>query len=304
MDCHLIAHRNIAERYLLGSLPPEQQLLYEQHFFECDGCFSELQRLRAIRAALQSAPAEVPKRRRGFGYFGRWWRWPAIATAAASVVGVALLLRQHETSMPPPSPGAAPLVEEKDAAASAVPGREVPDGDLAGAATPAAGQAAALEAEAPPAEERAMTIARLAAVQPPRYDPPVLRGMHDAASAAFREAMKAYSAGDYSAAVPGLQRASAANPSRPDIAFYLGAAELLAGRPEHARVQFERLLDMGETVFTEEAHFYRGKALLRLGRVGEASAAFGRVVAMDGPMRDAAGRLVAELQDLEPPPTP
>ena len=100
MDCHLIAHRNIAERYLLGSLPPEQQLLYEQHFFECDGCFSELQRLRAIRAALQSAPAEVPKRRRGFGYFGRWWRWPAIATAAASVVGVALLLRQHETFVP------------------------------------------------------------------------------------------------------------------------------------------------------------------------------------------------------------
>lgn len=302
MDCHLIAHENIAERYLLGNLSPEQQLLCEQHFFECDGCFSELQRLRAIREALQSAPAEAPERRRGFGYFGEWWHWPAIAAVAASAIGVALLLRQHDTAMPPPAPDAAPLVAEEDAAPSAAPGPDAPQGDLTGGATSPAREAAAERVEAPPAEERATTIARLAAVQPPRYDPPVLRGMHDTASTAFREAMKAYVAGDYGAAVAGLQRAAAVDPSRPDIAFYLGAAELLADRPDNARAEFERLLNMGETAFTEEACFYLGKSLLRLGRLTEAQQAFLRVVETDESLQAEARTVLEGLARLESAP--
>lgn len=300
MDCRLIAHEDIAERYLVGRLPPEQQAAYEQHFFECDACYSELRRLVAIREALESAPTEAPEPRRSFGYFTEWWHWPAIAAVAASVIGVALLVRQHEAVLAPPSTAVVPLITEDDVAPPAAPG---PDASLPEVERGAMPHAVPAEGTAqPPGEERAAIIARIAAVQPPRYDPPVLRGMHDAASTAFRAAMRAYVAGDYAAALTGLRKASAADPKRPDIAFYLGATELLADRPEQARVELERLIAMGDTVFSAEAHFYLGKSLLRLGHLDEAQQAFLRAAGTEGTLQAEAQTVLDALARLDPTP--
>lgn len=163
------------------------------------------------------------------------------------------------------------------------------------------------EAPTPPAghaADRSVMLAALARVEPPPYEAPVLRGMHDAASMAFREGMKAYLVGDFSAAAVRLREAASADPSRPDIAFYLGASELLANRPDAAETIFERLLAMGETPFSEETHFYLGKALLMQDRLADAEREFQLVAAMRGMLLDEAQSLLEALSGLEPADAP
>lgn len=150
----------------------------------------------------------------------------------------------------------------------------------------------------PTGAERAAAIAELARMEPPPYEALVLRGMHDAASTAFREGMKAYLAGDYGAAAAKLREAAAADPARPDVAFYLGASELLSDRPDAAQAVLERLVAMGETPFSEEAHFYLGKALLRRDQLMEAALEFQLVAGMDGPLQAEAKSVLQGLAGI------
>jgi tetratricopeptide (TPR) repeat protein len=154
-----------------------------------------------------------------------------------------------------------------------------------------------------PGATRAMALAELSRIDPPIYEAPVLRGVHDTASTAFRAGMKDYLAGDFNAAALRLREAAAADSSRPDIAFYLGAAELLADRPDAARAEFERLIGLGDTPFSEEAHFYLGKALLRQGRLSQARLEFQLVADKKGLLQAEAKALLEALQQLDPSPS-
>jgi len=256
MDCALITRQNFAERYLLEKLSPEQREAYESHYFECDSCFLELQQLLAIREELEAQPSKAPVFRPEHRAFGAWWRWPALAAAAAVLVAAVILVPRYESVAPAPSA-------------------------VSGAA-------------------RAGALAALARVEPPHYEVRVLRGMDDAASAAFHAGMQDYLAGNYASAETHLREAAAADPSRPDIAFYLGATELLTGRPDTAQVEFERLIAMGETAFSEEAHFYLGKALLQQDRMNEARQEFQRAAAMDGALQAEARAVLEALEKIEP----
>lgn len=265
MDCAMITHQEFAERYLLGKLTPEQRDAYERHYFECERCFQELQQLLAIREELEARPLQAPTPQRDRMTPGAWWRWPALAAVAATLVTIMILGPGYEAVAPAPS---------AERAVSADPGTA-----------------------------RVQVLTALAQVDPPPYEAPVLRGMHDAASTAFREGMKAYVTGDYVAAAAQLREAATADPSRPDIAFFLGASELLAARPDAAQAELERLIAMGETAFTEEAYFYLGKALLRQDRLTDARQEFQRVADTPGVLQAKAKTVLEALARLEPTPT-
>jgi len=254
MDCALITRQNFAERYLLEKLSPEQRDAYESHYFECDSCFQELQQLLAIREQLDAQPARAPAARPERRAFGAWWRWPALAVAAAALAAIVILVPRYESVAPAP----------------------------------------------PAVSGTTQALAALAQVEPPLYEAQVLRGMDDAASVAFHEGMKDYGAGNYLSAETHLRKGAAADPSRPDIAFYLGATELLAGHPDTGQAELERLIGMGETAFAEEAHFYLGKALLQQNQVSEARQEFQRAAVMGGPLQAEAKAVLEALEKIEP----
>jgi tetratricopeptide (TPR) repeat protein len=90
MYCARIADDQVTERYLLGQLDDAEQEAFEQHFFECDECFSELEALQAAQQVLAIEPVsralqiEHPQRL-------RTWGW-AVAAAAVVVIGLVAVL--------------------------------------------------------------------------------------------------------------------------------------------------------------------------------------------------------------------
>ena len=59
MDCALVKERCVTERYLFGRLSEDERAAFEEHYFECDKCFGELETLREIRAQLAESKGEI-----------------------------------------------------------------------------------------------------------------------------------------------------------------------------------------------------------------------------------------------------
>jgi len=260
MECTQITHLEFAERCLLGKLTPDERDAYERHYFECPNCFQELQHLLVIQEELKAHPLKATLSQKPGRIFGSWWAWPAFAGVAAALLAGVILFPSFEDIGPAPPSGQA----------------EWGGSDSA----------------------RTGILAALARVDPPAYEAPVLRGMYDTASVAFQEGMKDYLAGNYASAADQLHEAAAADPSRPDISFYLGATELLSGRPDVALAEFERVIAMDGNAFTEEAHFYLGKALLRQDRLDDAKNQFAFVVSIGGPLQNEAKAVLEALAEL------
>lgn len=118
MECAQIKHEEVVERYLTGSLGPQERESFEEHYFACEQCFAALQTHRALQAELSASapqirtmPVSNPARLR--------WR---IALAAAAVVVLSALgirwgLRPNSSPPTPPiemaksSPAVPPLSE-------------------------------------------------------------------------------------------------------------------------------------------------------------------------------------------------
>jgi tetratricopeptide (TPR) repeat protein len=296
MNCSVVMREEIAERYLLGQLSPAAQEAYEQHYFDCERCSGELQRLRAIQDALRAAPPAMPAPNSPRGW-NPWWGWLATGAVAASLVA-GVLLQQ--------SKGPEQAAGNKDPAASPVSSGEPEATSSRPVAEEAEGAATAAPAHSPPestkrpgaASRRVELLARLARVEPPRYSAMVLRGLTDEATLRFQEGMEVYATRNFRGAVPILREAAALDPSRPDIAFFLGASELLSGDTAGAVKELGRTIVMGDTPFLEEAHFYLAKAYLTLGDVDRARAELTKVIALRGEKAEEAGEMLAELDVL------
>src|ERR1019366_5210198 len=72
MNCEQVLKGDIAEKYILSQLSVAEQEAFEQHYFECERCFEELQTCRGLQVALNETssvmhtePIEEPVR----------WRW-------------------------------------------------------------------------------------------------------------------------------------------------------------------------------------------------------------------------------------
>src|SRR3954468_24403768 len=81
MTCTDVVEHDLAERYLLGRLDEAERDAFEQHYFECARCYSQVQALGAVRDALARRPA-----RPGAG----WRTWMAIAAALVLTVSAAV----------------------------------------------------------------------------------------------------------------------------------------------------------------------------------------------------------------------
>jgi tetratricopeptide (TPR) repeat protein len=144
-------------------------------------------------------------------------------------------------------------------------------------------------------------LTELAAIEAPAYEPIRLRGIYDESQQQFRTAMEFYSTGDYVSAIPGLEEAAKLDPEAPNISFFLGACYLLSGQSSEGIATLERVVDLGDTVFLEEAHLLLAKARISGGDVDTATDHLQTVIDLDGAFADEARSLLDTLSEGVPP---
>jgi len=114
----------------------------------------------------------------------------------------------------------------------------------------------------PPALERLGDL-----IQAPIYlGVPVRANEPASADSLFGTAMASYVSERYDEAAAGLRAALRAGVDSAPAEFFLGASHLMLRQPEEAAASFARVIALGDTPYLAEAHFYRAKALLRLGQ--------------------------------------
>jgi tetratricopeptide (TPR) repeat protein len=262
MTCDEVQRDEIAEKYLHDQLNDESREAFEQHYFECGRCFTLLQRYRDLQAELASTRDDVLPAVSA----RRWvWQWAWVPAMAAIVLAVGLTLWQR------------PIDDRRDA--TQVTASPEPSG-----------------AERPPAPPPAVSLADLARIEPPRYTPGRLRGAGDEATARYQEAMKNYARGDYVAASAGLKAAAALDPEAPHIVFFLGISQLMSGQFDGGISALRQTLALGDSPFTEEAHFFLAKAYLRKENLDAARAELERTAQMRGTREAEAGQLLLQLE--------
>lgn len=289
MNCSVVARDELAERYLLGELSPAEQEAYEKHYFDCASCFAELRRLQDVREVLRSNPPAAPVPWKRAARYPRW-SWVMAGAIAVSLVAVVLL---RQTEAPESMAGGPRAAVPTEPAGS--PGVEYAESSAAARTVVPSAEAVPPAAVASHPSHRAELLARLARFEPPRYVPSVLRGAADQSTVSFQKAMKAYVAGNYGTAVPILREAAGLEPARPDIAFFLGASELLSGKTDGAITAFERTIAMGDTPFMEEARLYLAKAYLKRGDVERARAELETLKSLRGEWASEADAILTQL---------
>ena len=193
--------------------------------------------------------------------FLRPWRWRAAAGLAAAAA-LLLAIRVIQES-PNPQPG-----------------------------QPAAAQDIELPTVAP-----SIDVARLGAIDPPRFTPPRLRSSDASESRrVFAAAMEMYNRGDYGGAVDGLEEAVRADPTFTAAHFFLGVSYLQLDRRPEAVEHLREVTRLGESPYLEDAHFFLAKAAIRNRDFEAARRELRLVVALDGDRREDASRLITELQ--------
>jgi tetratricopeptide (TPR) repeat protein len=84
VTCDEVEQRALAEDYLLGRLAEQDRVAFELHYFECEKCYARVDALRAVKEALDAAPAAAAPSPTS-------WRWLAVAAALLVAVGGAAL---------------------------------------------------------------------------------------------------------------------------------------------------------------------------------------------------------------------
>lgn len=92
MDHNRATETQAVERYLLGEMKPEERDAFEEHFFECEECATEVRAGARFRANAREVLPEFPKQAAAPRTSGiwNWLRPPALvwATAALALIVV------------------------------------------------------------------------------------------------------------------------------------------------------------------------------------------------------------------------
>lgn len=272
MDCGTVAREEILESYLVGRLSEEDREAVEEHYFECAHCFDELRTLKAIRDVLPGVTGEFESR--PARPLTRWIPALGLAAAAVLTVGTALWMRP-----PPPS---SPLVSTK-----ALPSPEVHVPQ-----TPGPQQQPDSTAAFEP------SLAQLARVDPPRYEPLKLRGAPDEATERFQRGMERYREADYAGAVDDLRVAAELNPDGIHILFFLGISHLMLGRDDAGIERLRATIARGDSAYLEEAHWYLAKAFLRRKDINAAERELKTLIQLRGSKSGEARRLLAQVERI------
>ncbi len=135
-------------------------------------------------------------------------------------------------------------------------------------------------------------------LEPPAYLGLSVRAAPRAGDSLFAAAMDAYVTHRYDAAAAALRAALAAGVDTVPTEFFLASADLMRGRPREAADAYARVIAAGAAAapYLPEAHAYRARALLQLGRAREALIELDGVMRLGGPDSTAARALADSLQ--------
>jgi hypothetical protein len=88
MDHPYIDEHNLADRYVLETLAPDDRARFEEHFVDCQECLDRLENAARWRHALKMAAAENPGGRGLFAWLAslKTWRQAAVLLVAGLVV--------------------------------------------------------------------------------------------------------------------------------------------------------------------------------------------------------------------------
>jgi TolA-binding protein len=129
-------------------------------------------------------------------------------------------------------------------------------------------------------------------LEPPAYVGVSVRNARQVGDSLFDAAMTAYVARRYADAESGLRAALAAGTDTIPTTFFMASAGLMAGHAGEAADAFARVIAAGvpATAYLPEAHLFRARALLQLGRGDDALAELD-AVSRDSDRRAAAAAL-------------
>ena len=258
MTCDDIERDNIAEAYVLGRLAEPASSEFESHYFECPRCLAEVELLETGRTHLLS-DQNAPSGVR---------RFPRVmgAVAAAAVVVIAAgVIRQFSS---------------ESAAPAGQPARNI---ELPGTA-PSVPAAAAVDLRA------------LGAIVPPPFNAPRLRDGSTASRRTFLTAMEHYERGDCQQAIGGLKTAVEQDPKSIPAHFYFAVCALQLDRNTQAADHLKIVVQLGESPYLEDAHFFLAKSHIRQGDLGTARRELQAVIALEGDRRSDASTLLNRLR--------
>jgi TolA-binding protein len=265
MNCTEVEEREILERYLLDRLTEPEREEFEKHYFECGTCFAQVQTGLALQTELRRQPA-MPVRARGASLLRTWVWAPAFAAIVilltAGIWWYSARNRQPLQQVAAPPPKVSPNVPVKVQSPSTTPSLE-----------------------------------ELARVEPPPYSAVVLRGAEDESHEAFHKAMQYYVKEDYAHAIPGVRAAVEASPQTASFSFYLGACYLLTGQTDLAIISFRKTVSLGDSAYSESAHFYLAKAYLGNKDVARAQDELQRTVQFHGSLEAPAAEILRQLRN-------
>lgn len=133
-------------------------------------------------------------------------------------------------------------------------------------------------------------IQKISSFSPPGFMISETRGAQS--MQAYSAAIQSYSQADFSTSLT-LAETIPESSRTPKIRFLIGITRLITGDREGAINAFQKIIDQMDPSYYDEAMFYKGIALLRLGRIEEAKTIFKGISEMFSPMKDqAASRLL------------
>jgi TolA-binding protein len=264
MNCKEVEEREILEGYLLDRLSESDREEFEEHYFECESCFSQLQTGLTVQEELRRHPRVG--RQAGATLLRRAWFWTPAFTALALLLAVGIWWYSARERRSQPQVSSSPLKTNPEGS-----GRS---------------QSFALDAA---------SLEKLARVEPPPYSAVVLRGAEDDAQEAFHKAMQYYLKGDFSNAIPGLQIAVKASPRTARFNFYLGACYLLTDQTDSAIESLRKTVSLDDPTYSEQAHFYLAKAYLRKKEVSRAEDELQTTIRLRGSKEAEADEILRQL---------
>lgn len=143
----------------------------------------------------------------------------------------------------------------------------------------------------------ALSLEGLARVEPAPYSAIMLRGAEDEAHESFQQAMQHYLTNDYAGAIPGLRKAAKGSPGTAIFHFYLGVCYLLTGQIDPAIVSLNKTIILGNSAYSEPAHFYLAKAYLGKKNASAAEEELQITVQLHGSHSPEAGEILRRLRE-------
>lgn len=266
MTCEQIREDEIGEKYLLQRLGDDDRDTYELHCLACARCFEELERYRALRTQLRMKAAAIRMETAdAIPLRLAFFRWALAAGLVLVFFGIGYGVWMRRLAPRP------------------------------------VGEAKARSEIQQPVSPAVPSLVELARVEPPAYTPIHLRGSVDRADSRFREAMEQYRKGDYREAILGLRAALELDPDLPPAHFFLGISYLMTNQTDLA-IEALGKSAKPDSPFSDQAHFFLAKALIRRNDLELASAQLKGLIDGHSRLEGESRRFLEQLQAARPQP--